>query len=327
MGAPAPTVSVMMTVYNAASYVETAVESILAQTHRDFELIVIDDGSVDGSRGILETLSRRDARIRLVSRANTGICQARNEALGLSRGEYVVVMDADDIASPQRIERQLAFMQAHPEVSVAGAWFDVIDAGGRYLTCLKPPLENEAIQQALLSGHTAICQPTSILRREALEAVGGFDESLDCAEDLDVYLKLGERGQLANIPEALVRYRMHAASTTARKREAALRDRQAVCSRAWERRGLEPRQLPADFWRPDDSRASRNAFLVKCGWWAFSSGQRRTATLYALKAVAATPYRTAGWRLLLCSLLKSVGKPEPVACSGSSPRIFDDVQH
>jgi len=302
-----PTVSVIMTVYDAERYVGAAVESILAQTYDDFEFIIIDDGSRDRSPTILQRLSERDERIHLVSRANTGICPARNEALALARGELVAILDADDIALRERLSTQVEFFRTHDSVVCAGGWFEVIDWAGRMLTVLKPPTGDAEIQEQLLQGHTAICQPACMFRREASARIGGFDESMSSSEDLDFFLRLGEIGTLANIPKCLVRYRIHGASTSATARMEMYEHARAACARAWQRRGTSGTFEPADPWRPDDTRRSRFEWTMKCGWWAFMSGQRRTATLYGMKAVALMPHRSKGWRLLACCAVKPRG--------------------
>lgn len=302
-----PELSVAMTVYNAERYVSAAVESILGQTYGDFEFIILDDGSSDGSRGILEKYARQDSRIRLVSRPNTGISKARNETLDLARGKYYAIIDADDIAKPQRLERQLEFLRSHETCVCVGAWFDVIDDAGRFLITLQTPATDAEIQESLLEGHAAICQPVSMLRKEAVERVGRFDESLAPAEDLDLYLKLGEIGELANLPESLLRYRIHAKSASSRDRDRQYHGARTACERAWQRRGIEGRFAPASPWRPDGSRQASYDWSLKCGWWAFSSRERRTALLYGLKAILSQPHRSGGWRLAACSVLKSLG--------------------
>ena len=131
-----PSVSICMPVYNTKRYVAEAVESILAQTFGDFEFIIIDDGSTDGSRAILERYAKQDDRIRLISRPNTGIVGARNEALGLARGELIAVMDSDDVALPERFEVQVAYLREHPECVVVGSRALIIDPDGCALTIM-----------------------------------------------------------------------------------------------------------------------------------------------------------------------------------------------
>jgi glycosyltransferase involved in cell wall biosynthesis len=304
MSDTAPAVSVMMTVYNAAPYVEKALTSILGQTIRDFEIIVIDDGSTDESAAIVQRIAERDERIRLVSRPNTGISKARNEALGLARGEFVAVQDADDESLPHRLDRQVRFLREKPDVVCVGSWFDAIDAAGRRLRSYQIPTDPAEIERTLLAGHAAICQPSSMLRRDAVQRVGGFDESLPSAEDLDLHLRLSEIGKLANLPEVLVRYRMHDASISSTGRERMLEAARQACERAWKRRGIRGNFEPVAPGRHDGTRTGRSEWTLECGWWAFNSGEKRTAAVYGLKTIAQAPWRSGGWRLLACSLLK-----------------------
>src|SRR5512135_2066099 len=141
----APAVSVMMPVYNAQRYVAEAIESILAQTFTDFEFLIIDDGSTDGSLPILERYARRHDRIRLISRANTGYLVALNEMLGIARGEFIARMDADDIALPERFERQLCYLADHPGCVMVGSRVIIIGPDGSPLTIMGEALTHEEI--------------------------------------------------------------------------------------------------------------------------------------------------------------------------------------
>ena len=125
--ADAPTVSVVMTVFNTQAYVGEAVESVLAQTFSDFELIIIDDGSTDRSTAMLNEYAKRDQRIRLTSRANTGIVAAANEGIGLARGRYLARMDSDDVCLPHRFETQVRYLNAHSDCVLLGSRVTVVD--------------------------------------------------------------------------------------------------------------------------------------------------------------------------------------------------------
>src|SRR5688572_21604077 len=126
-----PTISVLMSVYNTPEpYLRAAVESILAQTFRDFEFVIIDDGSADRSAAIPRDYASRDERIRLTVRPNRGLTATLNEAIGLSRGEYLARMDCDDVATPDRFEKQLAYLRADPSLVCTGGHFALIDDKG-----------------------------------------------------------------------------------------------------------------------------------------------------------------------------------------------------
>lgn len=293
-----------MPVYNAERYVAQAVESILAQTYSRFEFLIIDDGSSDRSLSILQRYARQDARIRLISRPNTGYVIALNEMLSLAQGEFIARMDADDVALPNRFQRQVDFMQQHPEVVCVGSWHTLIDHRGRLLTCLELPQQDSEIQREALAGHGSICHPCALIRRSVLSTLGGYNPELMPAEDLDLWLRLGEVGQLANIPEPLLHYRLHPHSISETAGNLQRQQARTACERAWQRRGMEGTFEANSLWRPGTSRSSRHQFMLQYGWWAFNSQQRRTAAIYGLKAIALLPWRREGWTLLGVSVLK-----------------------
>jgi glycosyltransferase involved in cell wall biosynthesis len=305
-----PTISVLMSVYNGERYLAAAMDSILAQTYRDFELIVIDDGSKDASPAILQDYAKRDPRVKLTLRGNKGLTVTLNEAFAQSTGKYLARMDCDDVALPDRFARQVELLDADPDVVCAGGFFQLIDGGGRLLTTLRPPTDNDAIQAKLLAGHNAICHPTAMIRRRAMETVGGYDTRFKTSQDLDLWLRLGEVGKLANVPAPVLRFRLHESSVSETKREQQRQMGRLACEEAWKRRGLTGMAYEADEpWRPGSDRESKHRFAVQYGWWAFGSGQRKTAVYYATKAIAAMPLKGSGWKLLACAMVK----PTPVA--------------
>ena len=298
-----PSVSVCMPVYNTERYVAEAVESILAQTFGDFEFIIIDDGSTDGSRAILERYAKQDDRIRLISRPNTGIGGARNEALGLARGELIAVMDSDDVALPERFEVQVAYLREHPEVVCLGSKVQFIDEAGRFLYEEPDAMDHEAIQEVALRGYCPLSQCSMMMRREAVLAIKGYDPELSSAEDLDLVLRLGERGKLVNLPQVLQKYRWHDQSISAKKQALQLDRGRLAVLRAWERRGIERRDFSIPPWRPTN-RHSRFEHALRFGWTGYMRGDREVAQVYAAKAIRLIPWRSDGWRLLACIVLK-----------------------
>lgn len=302
-----PLISVLMPVYNAERYVAEAVESILGQTFTDFEFLIVDDGSTDGSLAILRRYAEQDNRIRLISRPNTGLVIALNEMLGKARADLIARMDADDIAMPGRFAAQVAFLRDHPEVVCVGGRQQIIDASGRPLWVYHPPESDPEIQEVALSGRCPINHPSAMMRREAVLEVGGYREEMMPAEDLDLWLRLGERGQLANLPQVVLKYREHDRSVSAVRQHQQLEKFQAASDQACDRRGITRRCLPADAWRPID-RASRHARAVQCGWALFNQGDRQSALEYGARAVAFKPLQPDGWRLLACSVLKPMRK-------------------
>jgi len=205
-----PTISVVMPVYNAARYLAQAVESILAQTFRDFELIAVDDGSTDRSLAILQQLAERDSRIVLISRPNTGIVGALNDGLEAALGTYVARMDGDDVAEPTRFERQLAFLKTAPDCVALGTAVCFTDPEGRPLKPYRPPTSPDAIEAELAEGNGgALIHPSVVFRRKALRVCGGYRAQYNFIEDLDLYVRLLRIGRLANLPNILLAYRQH----------------------------------------------------------------------------------------------------------------------
>ncbi|WP_416675822.1 glycosyltransferase family 2 protein [Egbenema bharatensis] len=304
-----PTVSVVMAVYNAERYLAQAIDSILRQTFTNFEFVILNDGSTDGSLRILEQHAQQDDRIRLISRENQGIPRTRNDLLRVSQGEFIAVMDSDDVALPDRLSLQVNFLRQHPEVVCVGGAHDLIDHKGRLLTRLQLPTQDAEIQQAAIVGHAPICNPCALIRRESLVQIGGYDERLGQAEDLDVWLKLGEIGKLANLTEPVLQYRVHSRSVSEQDQLYQRQKAREACERAWQRRGIAGTFEATEPWRSTGTRTSQHYFYMKYGWWAFGSQQRSTALIYALKAIGVLPWNRDGWNLLGCALLKPLPPP------------------
>lgn len=301
-----PTVSVLMAVYNAEPYLAQAIASILAQTYPDFELIAIDDGSSDRSLQILKTYAAQDDRIRVFSRENRGIPKTRNELIAHAKGEFIAVMDADDVALRDRLAAQVQFLQTHPDVLWVGGAFELIDQGSRRITRIPLPEEDDQIKRLLWQGQISFLHPTAMMRRAAVLEVGGYDEALPLAEDLDLWFKLAKRGKLANLPQAVVQYRLHPASICDRHRDAPPPAVQIALDRAWNQ-GLIQNQLTATTvcaWRPGTDLTSRHRFMLRYGWWAFNSQERATALFYGTRALLLNPFSLDSWKLVFCAALK-----------------------
>jgi hypothetical protein len=295
-----PAVSVLLPVYNGGAFFVKAVESILGQTFTDFELLILDDGSSDGSGLVAEGIARRDARVRVIRRENRGLVATLNELIAAARGELLARMDADDVALPSRFQRQVELLREHPEVVCVGAGQILIDEHGRKITRIDAPPDDARIQDLALHGAGSICHPTAMIRADAIRATGGYRKDYYPAEDLDLWLRLGELGKLANVSEPLLLYRVHSGSISGqaaqtRQRDAARRG----CSDAWARRGL----VGMDFrdsagWRGGDDANSRLRYLMQCGWMAFNAGFGETAVAYAVKSIRQAPMSREAWKLL-----------------------------
>jgi len=304
-----PTVSVIMAVKNGADYLPAAVESILAQTFGDFEFIIIDDGSDDdATKHLLEKFAIRDARIRLVSRANKGLTRSLNEAMSLATGQFIARMDGDDIALPDRLQKQVTFLIANPHVVLLGGAYELIDGDGRRIRTWRPAGDDATLQKHCLEGSTPICHPLAMMRADAVRKVGGYDESFAVAQDLDLWLRLGEVGAMACLPDVLLQYRQHDGSVSEKKQKLQTENMQRACESAYKRRGVEGQYhcRAAAGWRSSGDRASRLRFALQYGWWAFNAGHRATARHYARQAIAAAPWKVDGWKLLICALTKKL---------------------
>lgn len=298
-----PAISVVMPVYNAERYIAEAVESILNQTFTDFEFIIINDGSTDRSLEILQCYARQDSRIRLISRENRGLVKTLNEGLALAKAPLIARMDADDVAFLDRFHLQVQFMDQHPEVVCIGGYWEIIDDAGRVLTLLKVPEDNEQIQDLILKGHASITHPSAMFRKAQVQELGGYRGEFEAAEDLDLWLRLGEIGLLANIPYPVIKYRFLASSVSGQNLTLQKQSAQSACQQAWIRRNVKYSYEGAD-WRPANTKKSRFDFHLKFGWWAFNYRQRNTALLYGIKAIKLLPGNLEGWRLLICALIK-----------------------
>lgn len=196
-----PAVSVLMGVWNGAPQVREAVESILSQTMADLELIVVDDDSSDATPAILASF--RDPRLQVIRRSRGGLTSALNAALRLSRAPLVARLDADDLALPERLERQLAFLSAHPDVGLLGTAAREVDASGGEVAIVRPPTGDAGIRRALIRRNPFV-HSSVVMRRAAMEQAGGYDEAFPVAQDYDLWMRMSRVTRMANLPEHLV---------------------------------------------------------------------------------------------------------------------------
>jgi glycosyltransferase involved in cell wall biosynthesis len=208
-----PLVSVVMTVYNARRFVRGAVESILNQTYRNFELIIVDDGSTDGSTETIKELKRVYPRIKAYFlRRNHGPCYAANRGIENSKGTYLARMDADDIALPNRLEKQVEFLEKHPEVSMLGGQCILIDYDGKPLGKKTFPKDNKSILASLFA-RNPIQNPACMinLRRMNKNAILSDGKSI-LAHDLELVFLASRWGKLANLSDYVLEYRQYPTS-------------------------------------------------------------------------------------------------------------------
>ena len=210
-------ISVLMPVYNTPeNYLREAVESILAQTCADFEFLILNDASTDDN---VEKVinSYDDKRIRYWQNdRNLGISLSRNKLIGLSRGEYLAVFDHDDVSLPERLEKQAAFLDAHPEVGVVGCWYRILGTENKVS---RFPAEDAEIKEIMVNS-CCICHPASMIRRSVLvEHNIGYENDYTPAEDYALWCRLLSKTRFANLPEVLFAYRNHEGNTSHLQRE------------------------------------------------------------------------------------------------------------
>jgi len=200
-----PKVSVIMSVYNGEKYLKEAVESILNQTFGDFEFIIINDGSTDKSGEILEEYAKKDSRIRLFHQKNMGLTKSLNRAIKLARGEYIARMDADDISMPERLERQVKFLEQHQEVGVVGCNVTIINQTGNFVKSVRLPNNiNLSLRKRNCLVHGSI-----VFRKEVIEQSGAYNEKMLYAQDYEMLLRISKVFKISSVNEFLYKLRMH----------------------------------------------------------------------------------------------------------------------
>lgn len=236
-------VTVLMSVYNGLPYLPEAVESIRAQTLRGWKMLIVNDGSTDGSADYLDAL--RDSRISIHHQSNQGLAAALNEGLGRCDTEFLARMDADDIAHPRRLEKQLDYLRQQSRVGLVGTQIEplgAVRAGGSSAL----PTDHASIYENLIHGRVAIYHPTIMGRTALMRSVGGYWDH-GVAQDWDFYLRLAEETELANLDQVLLSYRIHTGSTTSTYlRKARLRVKYA-CECARRRQAGRPKITFDDF--------------------------------------------------------------------------------
>ena len=243
-GSP-PLVSVLIPVFNRERFIGPAVESALAQSLRDVEIVIVDDGSNDDTARCVRSFG--DPRIRLVQHPrNLGIPAARNSALDEARGRYVAWLDSDDVARGRRIERQVRYLERHPEVAMVGACAGKIDSSGKQLSGVRvPPLTHDEIRCRLL--FTSAFQQSSIMGRRHILDSYRYGPEFDVCEDIDTAVRIARRHKVANMPEVLVDRRMHPEQIGREARERVLTAQARISAPQLDRLGLS--YTPADLHR------------------------------------------------------------------------------
>jgi glycosyltransferase involved in cell wall biosynthesis len=320
-----PRVSVLMPVFNTGRYLPQALRSLGAQSFRDFEVVIVDDGSSDGSLALLAAYAAAEPRAHVIARPNRGLIASRNELLSYARGDLLAWMDSDDVSLPERLALQVAAFDADPALSGLGGVAQCIDPDGHALNVEHYPLAHSAIRAAQREGG-GMRFPTSMMRRADALAVGGFREPFRIGEDLDFMLRLGERGKLANLPDTLYLYRqhLHSACVALGPRWSFFRDEILALAREREAGGSDRLQrgerLELDTPSAVPDERLKASTYTRWSRAALDNGNRPVAIRYARAAVSAFPSMLGPWKALARSLLHA-GRRRSRAAIAASPGV------
>lgn len=206
-------VTVLMAVYNREKFVCDAIDSILSQTFREFEFLIVNDGSTDGTRNLIAAYN--DERIRLVDNDyNLGIPKSLNKGLALARGELIARLDSDDISKPERLAKQISFLNKNPETVLVGSQYEEIDEQGNSLGEAELPCKSSLLRWGLLFYTPFLNSSVTFRRKEVLENVGSYNEIFEYSQDHELLTRIARKYPIANLKECLVKYRVHPASIT-----------------------------------------------------------------------------------------------------------------
>ncbi len=292
----APSVSVVMPVHNAARYLRRAMESVLAQSYADFELLALDDGSSDASVNVLRVFAQRDPRVRLYALRRQGLVATLNLGIELARGRWIARMDADDISAPARFRQQVDWLEANPDGVAVGCQVLMVDPHGLPLTYVNFPLGHGAIVARLLGGRGGLPHPGSMFTREAASRVGGYDARFEAAEDVDFFLKLSCEGRMVNLPQVLLQYRVHVLSESSQRALVQQASARAAAAKGRATRGMAP--VPQAGWPERVVVHGRVEHHRRWCRWALKAGYLRSARRHALTAALFRPLWLSSWRLL-----------------------------
>ncbi|MEN6414182.1 MAG: glycosyltransferase family 2 protein [Veillonellales bacterium] len=234
-----PKVSVIMPVYNAQDYLREAIDSILSQTFIDFEFIIIDDGSTDNSLPIIKSYA--DPRIRLIrNETNLKLITSLNKGMNLAHGKYIARMDADDISLPDRLAKQVDFMDQHPDIAVCGTWVELFgkpcEQTSWHFT------DNPAIAKCILLFGCCLAHPSAMIRRTVLESGFCYSYSYPHAEDYGLWVQIARNHNIASIPQVLFKYRLSDSQKSAKEAQQVLDGTAKIQLEQLNRLGIEPTQ-------------------------------------------------------------------------------------
>lgn len=204
-----PNITVLMSCFNATKWLNEAVNSVINQTYKDFEFIIVDDGSTDDTLKLIKDLSAIDSRIVVIAKHNTGLADSLNIGIQQARGQWVARLDADDLCEPTRLEKQIAYAHQHSDLVFIGSGLVKINANGHLLRSYRYPTYHASLLDNLRNLQRFPPHSSAFYRTQVVRAIGGYRVRIRRAEDWDLWLRLSEIGNFACMPEPLVRIRQH----------------------------------------------------------------------------------------------------------------------
>ena len=238
-------ISIVLPVHNSEATIEESISSIVDQTFTNFELIVINNASTDQSTTIIDRWMGRDKRIRLVDEARKGLAFAFNRGMSEVRGEWVARMDADDIAHPERFQRQIQFMQENPKVDALGTQMDMFGSKAKRTDF---PLTHDGIVIDFCF-RNCMAHPTLLIRRERIESLL-YPSGFDISDDYIQWVRWSKRYQFSNLPDALLKYRVHSSQITRSKADIVKKTEKLVLKEAFKNQGILLADIDIDVhWR------------------------------------------------------------------------------
>jgi glycosyltransferase involved in cell wall biosynthesis len=295
-----PPLSVLMPVRDTQAYLSEALRSVLDQNVSDFELVLVDDGSTDGSYELAQEFARRDARVRVYQSPGLGIAGALNQGLALCRAPLVARMDSDDISLPRRFERQMAYLENDSDCVLVSGQGDLIDEDGDLFGWVSMPLEHDAILRMLRRGECSVIHGGAIYRTEAVRFVGGYRPDY-LAEEVDLFLRLGERGRLANLPHLVLHYRKREDSVTATWDAARVMAERRARAAEYHQKGVSP-TASVEPWREP---VGGDATAIARMGLALHAGFDATAWKYARRLLAGRATSPSLWAALSSRFVRS----------------------
>ncbi len=318
-------ISVVIPAYNAAAFIGEAIESILQQTYRDFELIIVDDGSSDATLSIIEAYAQKDARIQVIRKPNGGVSSALNAGINAAKSDWVAIMHADDVALPQRLQRQWEATQRDPSVVIWGSDGYHLSATGERIGQFRvgptTVAECEALRKA---GETVqAIHPTVLMKRSVVLQAGGYDSYFDGSEDIEIFDRILKYGPLVTLTEPLLNYRIHNGSLSMKKHHAQRENARYIQARQ-KHRLATGQELTMEQYRTQYAQQPLLTRLIDQRNSLVSLYYRRAGNAYGTKQLPQTLYylTIAGllnpsyvvrraWGQVIAPRLKRSGSPQP----------------